>query len=374
MRNPVTPKAMRRWRGFWQREAVDRPLLGAAFEMPIPTEALPSGESRLAPKDLNLEAYMAACDQAWEETRHLRGDAIWAAAPFQGLPWMEAICGCGIVHSGGSLWAEPITQEPEVHLAHWRKSPWLAQLLIATSALAEHGRGRYPVGLPVLRGPADIVSAMRRPANFCLDFYDAPGRLRIWLSSCKAIYEEVVEAVLAVLAPFNDGCAQVSRQVWAPGACLETQEDAASLISPQHYRKFILPLERELWRLAAYAFRHVHSNAMHQLDDLLSEPALRAVEITLDDVGPPLVKVAQRIAQVQAAGKPVIVHGTMNAQGMAELVQHLSPVGLYIAARTKSASAGNRLLYSALQLCTDSTSKLYFSTKAGNIKKAGRWV
>jgi hypothetical protein len=44
MRNEVTPKAMRRWRRFWQREVVDRPLLGAAFEMPIPTEAFPSGE------------------------------------------------------------------------------------------------------------------------------------------------------------------------------------------------------------------------------------------------------------------------------------------------------------------------------------------
>jgi hypothetical protein len=257
---------------------------------------------------------------------------------------MEAICGCPVFGAGGSLWAEPVKGAPEGHLADWRESPWYALLLEVTRALAHHARGRYPVGLPVLRGPADILSAMRGSSVFCLDFYDAPRRLQVWLSSCNAIYLEVVRETLAVLSSFGQGIVQASRQLWAPDLCLEIQEDAAALISPAHYRAFILPLDRQLWGVAPYAFRHLHSTAMHYLNDLLNEPELRAIEITVDDGGAPVEMVAERAAEVQRAGKPVILHGTLSPGEIVTLVRGLSPIGLYIATRASSVVEATRLL------------------------------
>jgi hypothetical protein len=187
---------------------------------------------------------------------------------------------------------------------------------------------------------------MRGSSAFCLDFYDSPGRLQVWLSSCNVIYLEVLRETLAALSAFGHGTVQASRQVWAPDLCLETQQDAAALISSDHYWAFILPLDRQGWGLAPYAFRHLHSTALHHLDYLLLERELRAVEITLDDGGPPLSSIVERAADVQAAGKPLIMHGTLSPENIGALVGELSPVGLYIAARARSAAEASCLLAS----------------------------
>jgi hypothetical protein len=335
-----------RWQAFWRRESVKRPLIGVALEAVDLSAALGGAEGRISPAVLDIEAYLEMCDRVWKEAREMGGDAVWAAAAFQGLPWMEAICGCRVFGAGGSLWAEPVKGAPEAHLATWQENPWYALLLEVTRALAVHAGGRYPVALPVQRGPADILSAMRGSSAFCLDFYDAPERLQAWLSSCNTVYLEVVRETLTVLSSFGQGSVQASRQVWAPGLCLETQQDAAALISPDHYRAFILPLDRQGWGLAPYAFRHLHSTALHYLDNLLLEPELRAVEITLDDGGPPLALVAERVAEVQWAGKPVILHGTLSPDEIVRLAHDLSPIGLYIATRASSAAEATRLLKS----------------------------
>jgi hypothetical protein len=257
---------------------------------------------------------------------------------------MEAICGCGVFRSGASLWAEAPEAEIEGHLAKWESSPWFLLLKEATSALTGHAENRYPVGLPVLRGPADVAAAVLSPAVFYIDLYDHPDRLQALLHRITDICLEVYRQTMALLPASAQGFAQASRQVWAPELCVETQEDAAANISPDHYQKFIHLLDKQFWSVAPYVFRHFHSSALQHLDVVLTEPDLRAVEITIDDGGSPLSVIKDRIAKVQEAGKPVIVHGTLGAEEMAYLVSSLESTGLYIAARAHSAASANDLL------------------------------
>jgi hypothetical protein len=306
--------------------------------------AIHGAEAEVVSSGLDIPSYLAACDEAAEAAQAVRGDSVWAASAFQGLPWMEAICGCGVFRSGASLWAGAPEGEIEEHLARWESSPWLMLLRETTSALSSHAGTRYPVGLPVLRGPADVAAAMLSPAIFYMDMYDHPDRLQGLLERISAICLEVYRQTMALLPASERGFAQASRQVWAPERCIETQEDAAANISPSHYRKFIHPLDKQLWKIAPYVFRHFHSAALQHLAVALAEAQLRAVEITVDDGGPPLSLVKDRIADVQKAGKPVIVHGTLGAEDMAYLVGHLEPAGLYIAARAWSATSANSLL------------------------------
>jgi len=315
---------------------VDRPLIGAALELPESNAAfhLPAGHVR--PTDLELASYLKTCDHIADVAQSIPGDSIWAAAPFQGMPWMEAICGCEVHCTGDSLWAERVESEPEESLVRWRESPWLDLLLEATHGLAAHADARYPVGPPVLRGPADVVSAMRGPNVFCMDFYDRRKSLLRWLEIATDACVAVIREVLALLGPFDTGCVQASRQVWAPGACAETQEDAAALLSPSHYQQFILSLDRQIWENVPYVSFHLHSASLQHLDFLLTEPGLPAIEITADVAGPPPAVLIQKAARVQGAGKSVILHGTFSAQDIAELMAGLSPAGLYIAARVKS--------------------------------------
>ena len=332
------------WRDFWERKPVSRPLFGTALEILSAAVAVCGKEGVILPTHLDMRAYLDTCDSVAAEARTINSDSVWAASAFQGLPWMEAILGCSVHYAGGTFWAEPPSTPIEEIIADWRSSPWLTSLIEMTKTLATHADGQYPVSTPVLRGPADIVAALRSSSVFCMDCYDAPEQLQLWLAECANAYREVVRALIAVLSHHSQGNVQASRQVWAPDLCFETQEDAAALISPAHYRKFILPRDRELWELAPYTFHHLHSTALHYLTDLLSESRLRAIEITLDEGGPPLSTIMDKVRQVQAAGRPVILHGALTAEDMAMLARSLPSAGLYIAARVNTAGEANDVM------------------------------
>lgn len=349
---------------FWRLEPVERPLIGAALESPSLGAAVRRTEGQVLPGDLDGKVYLAASDAVWDEARGVAGDAVRAAAPFQGFPWTEAICGCPVYCSEGNFWAGQPEGSIEELISTWKESSWLALLKSSAAGLARHAGGRYPVGLPVLRGPADVISAMLSPQAFCLSLYDEPERLHCLLQQCTVVCREVYRQVLVLLGPSDEGgpvgerqakgyafarfsaegYSQASRQVWAPGPCIETQQDAAANISPQHYQEFLLSLDRQFWDLAPYVFRHLHSSAAHNLEILLAEAGLPAIEITVDDGGPRIEVVTGQVAAVQDAGKPVVVHGTLSADDVLYMVGHLAPTGLYIAARARSAAAANALL------------------------------
>ena len=339
-----------RWETFWSRGPTDRPLIGVAIEGPGLGILSAEHSGELRADRLDPESHAGACDAFWREVEGAGGDSVWAASAFQGLPWTEAICGCQIRPSGDSYWADRPRSRLDVCLDSWRDSPWLAMLKETTRTLAARQNRTYPVGIPVLRGPADVLSALMGPQAFALAAYDDPMVLAGLMDRCTEVCREVYTELLDLLDSFDEGFVQASRQVWAPGPCIETQQDAASILSIAHYRQFIRSSDEELTGIAPYQYRHLHSGALQHLRDVLELPGLAAVQITIDEAGPPLEAVGEAIRTVQAAGKPAIVHGSIGPAGMAKLVSSLSPVGLYIAARARSRSAAASLLREAAAL------------------------
>jgi hypothetical protein len=53
-------------------------------------------------------------------------------------------------------------------------NPWLAKLLEFTEGLAALSAGRFPVALALMRGPLDLLSALRGPERMVFDLFDEP--------------------------------------------------------------------------------------------------------------------------------------------------------------------------------------------------------
>lgn len=74
----------------------------------------------------------------------------------------------------------------------------------------------------------------------------------------------------------------VDRCFWAPGATVETAEDASFLTSLDAHRRFVVPVHRRFGARFPYTIVHLHSAQLHTVENLLDLPEVAAIQVTPD--------------------------------------------------------------------------------------------
>jgi hypothetical protein len=135
-----------------------------------------------------------------------------------------------------------------------------------------------------MRGPADVIAAMRGAANLPLDLYDHPEVIQRVGKMIAEVYVELGKAQLDLIPPCPQG--YLGRgdglRCWAPDKFLWLQEDAAALLSPTLYREFILPLDRYIAAQFPCVAFHVHTSNAWVIDQLLEAPEIDVIQLNLE--------------------------------------------------------------------------------------------
>lgn len=271
----------------WLERSNNRPLTGVLWEPDIPPlpallEKVGLGKP-LRPEDVNPALFLPFVEQCYRYEQSLISDVIQPFSPAFGIPWMEAIAGCTPVCQSGSIWAHPFLEnyrQPHCFDFH-HNSPWFQSLAAFTRALVEHADGRFPVALPQMRGPLDILAAARSPEQMCLDLIEQPDAVRAALQGLTRLWISVAEALLALIPPYCGGYSS-RMKMWAPGKTITPQNDASSLISPKAYASFLYDFDREIFATFPFSCFHMHSTEYRHVDMLLRQPDLTCIEFTLE--------------------------------------------------------------------------------------------
>ena len=333
-----------RYRAFWRREPMERPLLGTTIAT-FPSIRAVSGSGLLQPDDLDISENLRELDEEWEAWREVMGDAIWSATPVWAFPWHLAIAGCPIERDGENLWAHPAiaTWDDLGVLAFDPENPWLKRLLELTAAIVEHARGRYPVGVgQLMLGPVDTMMQARGQEALALGFHDVPERVLELGACCAALSIAIAEAQIDVTPRYLGGYAGTIRYFWAPGGMVETAEDASFLTSLEAHRRFIVPVHRRLGGRFPYTIVHLHSAQLHTVENLLDLPEVAAIQVT-PDFGEDLRPRIPVLRQILEA-KPLIVHGVMAPEVVDALRHELPSRGLALFVRCESPAEAARTL------------------------------
>jgi hypothetical protein len=281
---------MRRHRAFLKREPADRPVFVAniGFFMPevFPalSEALPRG--LVSPDDIRIDLFLADVERLVSKYQQLGDDLPYVAAPFAYVPWLEAIMGCPTYAAEISMWAEPCVADWKAW--HWQPpvledNPWCRKLLELFRVLVAHSAGRYQVGHTLMRGVADLLSAMRGASNFALDFYDCPDEVQRAADFLANVWIDVARAQLDLVPPSEQGYAGgAGWRVWTPDRLAWLQEDAMALMSPALFRKFVLPRDRRILSHFPCTGFHLHASALWAVDDLARLPELDILELNYE--------------------------------------------------------------------------------------------
>lgn len=275
---------------YWCRQRMDRPLVGilpgwtAQDRFPATRAALPEGP--LAPEDIPIDLFLADCDRLYQVHRQIGDDYPFTASPFIWIPWMEAITGCPVQVSNASIWAEPCV--PNWDSWEWRApdlgDPWPRKLLEMMEALVEHSEGRYPVSATMMRGPLDMLAAMRGAANLPLDIVDQPEVVAHALEACADTWIKLAKAQIKLIPESGCGYMDGDRglRFWAPEKPIWLQEDAMSLLSPTIYREIVLPVDKRIAAEFPAVGFHLHGSALWAIDDLTAAPEIHIIELNLE--------------------------------------------------------------------------------------------
>lgn len=277
-------------KAFWNRQDIGRPLLGVNIgftlqqRFPRMMETITPG--LLKPEDIRIDPFLEDCENLYRAHQDM-GDYVFVGAPFVGIPWMEAIMGCPIMASHSNFWAEHCVDDWKSW--QWRRptieDPWAKKLLQLMEALVTRSDGRFPVAPTLMRGPSDILSAMRGGANLSMDFFDEPEVIRKALEMCVNVHMETGKAQLALIPDSDLGymAGDAALRLWAPEKIVWLQEDAMASLSPSLYTEFIYPLDKRMSMEYPCTAFHLHGSALWAIGDLLRIPQINVIELNLED-------------------------------------------------------------------------------------------
>ena len=331
---------LERHRAFWLRTSTDRPLVRIAPWQdwrPFPSLVLRDGTVLKEAAEIRPGMLRRLANLEVIRPRTLvEGDFINGWGPYD-CCWTEAILGCRVRRVGPSMWADQLVQTwDEVDNLSWdERNAWLGELLEVNRVLVQETKGAFPVCQPLMRGPLDMAEAAVPTEALYSGFYDHADRLRRLLELCTDIFVTVAKRRLAETPPFHGGYGvRFEYGLWAPGPVVQFQADAMLNLSPQTYREFMFEFDRRIASQFEYSLIHTHSGSAHILPVLSDEPALTAIEVTLDPApyGPPPLELLPNFLVIQQAGKALLISGPMKRSEFDTLLERLSPVGLAIRA------------------------------------------
>ena len=331
-------------KAFWNMEEVEKPLLriteySSGYGQQYPPMSLPLTDGSVASEDVfYLEPEMLSPerlsprDERPSAVPATDGDVFPVRAPFTKVPWMEAIMGCPIRVSpqSSSMWSEPALDE------NWYKDfkprkpndRWRRKLLEFADFLSANS-GAYLTANTLMRGPSDMVDGFIGEQNLCIGIYEHPDEIHELMMMCAQVFIDAARAQLDRTQPFHDGYCNLFG-IWAPGRSIRTQDDASALVSPAHYEEFLLPPQERIASEFEYSTIHLHSNSLHVVDEVLNS-TISAVQVSMDPqpYGPTAIELLPTFVRMQEK-KPILIEGPMMQSELDELLNTLSPNGLYI--------------------------------------------
>ena len=326
-------KVLQRHQAFWQCGAVDRPLLGIARKPSTPIQAFDWGltfdEGLLQPEMLAVDHFLPQYEASYATEGLYDGDLFWTAHP-PGIPWMEAIVGCPVRFSrtSGSIFTGSVISawNPAPHLESLSTNRWFQKLIEFTEGLVNLSQGRFPVAVPITRGPWDMVAALRGMTNLYLDLHDHPAKVRRLAEACADVWVAVTQRLSKTIPPWQGGYVGAYGQ-WESRFNPSPQNDISVSVSPKTYCEMMLSVDQKTVQAWPSALFHLHSAGYRHIDSLLDILDGRALEVNLDPSGPPLDKLLPVFRKVQDRHVPLMLHSHHWNQ-VEELTAALSPRGL----------------------------------------------
>ena len=333
------PRKIERYKMFWNRDEVQRPMVGFSIKSWFPLEEFEASRSWpsdgiLTPDMVKPEAFMDDQGRLLREGETMDDDIIRGASPSQAVPWLCGMLGSTLRILPGNILAEEQLlsweEVEQIRLDH--SHPWFQKYMEYAETLVKTADGAFPVTHGTLVGPTDLAAMYRGHTRNLTDLIDDPEKNQEALWKFADIFKEITEELWKRVPRFADGYCDAQYQLWTDKPIIRMQEDAIASYSPRTYRKLVQPIDQHLAKHFAGSFMHLHSTSMFILDAFLEIESLQCFEVNYEvgSGGPDIRGMLPYFQKFQEAERSLIVRGSFTPEELRVLVDSLDPRGLYI--------------------------------------------
>jgi hypothetical protein len=278
---------------FWDRKSTGRPPVGIYDEgiyLPINFLRRPFIRPTVCPEDVNENLVATEYEYSFANRSVSCDDYMAFSAAWRGIPWLEALCGCPVRYSQGSLAPAHFVESVDelAHVPIPAPNGWLDCLRRETQRLEAQAPPDCWVSPSILRGPSDALAAMRGMTEFFLDLHDNPQAVERAASRVNQALMMEIDTHYSIVQPKLGGFVQIMGY-WAPGKTVMLQEDALGMCSPSLYRDIFMQFNAAIVKhLGSYVLFHFHSTGYKHYTHVINVPGIAGVEMTLETIGPTL--------------------------------------------------------------------------------------
>lgn len=327
---------LKRYSAFWAGAQVERPLIGFSLGGWFPLHGYLAMEkfrgSELTVERFHPEDLLPDYDRLVAQWDEVKDDLIRAVAPLPPFPWLEAAFGRRVQVGDGAIWAEEggwdYSELDRLDLS--KENRWRKKYLEFTAVLKDHFEDRHPIGQPILRGPADMIVALRGASQMVLDLYDRPEEFQKLAGICSQFFIDLILDQQKITGPFHGGYLVEHWSLWAPGRVARLQEDATALFSPDLYVKRLRDEDERLAKAFPYSGMHLHATSLFLVDWMLEIDSLACIQINKDQGSWEIEEMLPYFKKVQNLGKKLMIRGKFLDHDIQLLRENLSPAGLYL--------------------------------------------
>jgi hypothetical protein len=322
-------------RVFWKKLSEGRPPIGVVntdIYLPVKYLRRPFARQYVEPQDVRTDTVMTDYEFAFAERPVNCDDWIPFAAPWRAIPWLEAWCGCPVRFSSGSLGPDPICDSIEALAGAPlpAREEWFTCLRQQTELLAASAPPDCWISPTILRGPSDVLAALRGLTNFLCDLRDAPDVIARAAGRIHQLLIRAIDEHFSVVKPKCGGYGHIFGY-WAPGPTIALQEDALGLCHPDLYRDLFMTYTAEAVRhLGPCVVFHMHSTGFQHFRQVLRIPGLAGLQMTIEANGPPLADLLPVFREILEQSR-LLLFLDHRFEELSAVLPRLPREGLYLA-------------------------------------------
>ena len=338
---PDIQNVIRRYKAFWEKSIYDRAPIRIRY--PVPGQS----DQEWTEACQSPETYFAYHENVFRHRLELMDDALPSATVDLGPGFMGGVMGCNVIFGNGTTWSEHCLKgwsdlDRFDQVAFDDTNPWVKRLKDLIAYFVEKSQGKCAVGLALPLGPGDIMTAVRGPNEFCLDFYTAPDALKKLGEIATRAWIEVTQLQLDIIPPLEGGYCD-NYEIWTPGRTSYFANDISVLISADTYREHLLAFDCEVAATLKTPWMHVHSGGARLVPEFLTIPGLKGIQIVNDrPAGPTLKELVPILKEVQKH-RCLLLRKYSMAE-LEEIIGELSPEGLHIDTQCGSLEEAKKIL------------------------------
>jgi hypothetical protein len=337
---------------FWNKDKTDRPLVGFKIGgTPVSRRYKGSNNiiisgKRIEAEDVLFDYIKDDYERKYCESLETDQDAFYTATPFTCVPWMEAILGCEIYAAESSLVTKPYLNDLDdldidSEQIILKSNKWLEKYLEFIKKLERLSNNRYPVGQPILRGPIDILGAIRGQQNLVFDLIDNPDKVSKMIGKITELFLKIIKEQQSLLKTIYNGYSMGFYDLWSPGKCIWLQEDITSLLSPELYRKYLYNYDLKICNSYDYTLFHLHPTSLYILDELLTIDNLKVIQLNKDEGGIAVSELMPYYRKIMEK-KRLLIWGDLSYEDINLILNNLSYRGLYLQIIVKDVAEAKR--------------------------------